>query len=758
MANTLRIKRRPSAGGPGAPSTLKNAELAFNENTDILYYGKGDDGSGNATSIITIAGSGSYVDLSSNQSIGGIKTFTGTISAAGAAAVSVPTVATATNDTNAASTAFVRNAITSYAVTSVGLSLPGIFNVTTSTVTTTGTLTAVFNNQTANTVFAGPGSGSAAAPTFRSLVANDIPTLTASKISDFDTQVRTNRLDQMAAPLADVSMNGFKITQLGTPTESTDAVTKAYADAIAQSLNVHAAADYATTTAVSYPYVSGGTALTITTITGTDTITFSANHGLLVNSQVRTGDSTTGTGLSTNTTYYVTAVPALNQVKVSAVYGGPNAVLTNGSGLAEGVIGNPGVAATLTGTPNVVDSGSTLVLNQRILVKNHTTSAYNGIYAVSTVGTGSNGVWTRTTDFDNFTTGEIASGDFLYVTFGTVNGGNGFVQTQPSPIRMGVSGAGYTTFTGDAILFTQFSGAGQITAGAGLSKSGNTLDVNVATGRTVINGSDQVDLATVSQTDTTGSDGLSFIQSQTIDSYGRTTGTVTASVRAGSTSQTGVLQLTDSTSSTSTTTAATPNSVKSAYDLGSAALPRAGGTMTGTINLPATTTSLVPFNFAQSVVDPSSPVDGDLWVNSDLFKYYNGSATKTFAFTDSNITGNAANVTGIVAAINGGTGLSSYTTGDLVYASSSTTLATLADVATGNALISGGIGAAPSWGKIGLTTHVSGILALANGGTGSNLSTSPSGTIFKTNGTNFVAAVAGSDYLNDASTIDGGTF
>jgi hypothetical protein len=66
----------------------------------------------------------------------------------------------------------------------------------------------------------------------------------------------------------------------------------------------------------------------------------------------------------------------------------------------------------------------------------------------------------------------------------------------------------------------------------------------------------------------------------------------------------------------------------------------------------------------------------------------------------------------------GGTGLTSYTIGDIVYASASTTLARLAGVSTGNALISGGIGTAPSWGKIGLTTHVDGILNVANGGTG----------------------------------------
>jgi hypothetical protein len=66
----------------------------------------------------------------------------------------------------------------------------------------------------------------------------------------------------------------------------------------------------------------------------------------------------------------------------------------------------------------------------------------------------------------------------------------------------------------------------------------------------------------------------------------------------------------------------------------------------------------------------------------------------------------------------GGTGIASYAIGDLVYASTTSALSKLADVATGNALISGGVGAAPAYGKIGLTTHVSGTLPVANGGTG----------------------------------------
>lgn len=81
-------------------------------------------------------------------------------------------------------------------------------------------------------------------------------------------------------------------------------------------------------------------------------------------------------------------------------------------------------------------------------------------------------------------------------------------------------------------------------------------------------------------------------------------------------------------------------------------------------------------------------------------------------------------VGGTLIAANGGTGFNSYTIGDILYADSSSTLAALADVATGNAIISGGIGAIPSWGKIGLTTHVSGTLPVSNGGTGQSSLTS----------------------------------
>lgn len=104
------------------------------------------------------------------------------------------------------------------------------------------------------------------------------------------------------------------------------------------------------------------------------------------------------------------------------------------------------------------------------------------------------------------------------------------------------------------------------------------------------------------------------------------------------------------------------------------------------------------------------------------------------------------NLTTALNAISGGTGQSSYTVGDLLFASGSTTLSKLADVATGNVLLSGGIGVAPSYGKVGLTTHVSGILPVDNGGTGASSFTN--GAILKGAGTSAVTtATANTDYL-----------
>lgn len=105
-----------------------------------------------------------------------------------------------------------------------------------------------------------------------------------------------------------------------------------------------------------------------------------------------------------------------------------------------------------------------------------------------------------------------------------------------------------------------------------------------------------------------------------------------------------------------------------------------------------------------------------------------------------------------ITAAQGGTGQTSYTIGDLLYASGTTALSKLADVATGNALISGGVGVAPLWGKIGLTTHVSGTLPVANGGT--NIASYAVGDIIYASGATTLSKLA--DVATGSVLLSGG--
>ncbi|WP_179400668.1 glycosyl hydrolase family 28-related protein [Burkholderia guangdongensis] len=115
------------------------------------------------------------------------------------------------------------------------------------------------------------------------------------------------------------------------------------------------------------------------------------------------------------------------------------------------------------------------------------------------------------------------------------------------------------------------------------------------------------------------------------------------------------------------------------------------------------------------------------------------------ALGTTNISGNAANVTGTIAVGNGGTGLTTYNVGDLVVASGLSSLASLPDVAVGKVLLSGGVGSAPVYGQVGLTTHITGTLQVANGGTGA---TTASAAL-----ANLGAASTGANTFNGAQTI-----
>jgi trimeric autotransporter adhesin len=134
--------------------------------------------------------------------------------------------------------------------------------------------------------------------------------------------------------------------------------------------------------------------------------------------------------------------------------------------------GTAGSGATLTNSGSQVAlsvDGISAVLGDRILVKNQTDAKQNGIYDVTTVGSGSsNWVLTRSSDYDNSPSNEVDDGDFFFVTQGNTNADAGFVQINTTPIAIGMV----------EIEFSQFSGAGQIDAGEGLVKVGNTLNVN----------------------------------------------------------------------------------------------------------------------------------------------------------------------------------------------------------------------------------------------------------------------------------------
>ena len=539
MTTPIRIKRRSSPGSVGAPSSLLQAELAFNENDKILYYGFGVGSGGNSSSIIGIAGEGAFVTLGTNQTITGNKTFSGTLTATlsnalsigaglsqngttydGSAARTISLLPVGTPGTYGSSTLIpiittdtygrVSSVTTSSISTTISLSgnsgsgsvagggtlsIAGGTGITTNisgsgvtvaidpnvVVTLTGAQT-LTNKQidtgSGNTVKFGGVQVIGVTGSGTSVVLSNSPTLTTPTIGAATATSITgssgnlsitaasgnNNVNLVPTGTGTVDVASKRITNVADPQLPLDAVNKQYADAIASSLNIHGEVQAATAESLNYTYVGGGTSQTITTI-ASNVVTFSANHGLSINSQVRSNNTTNG--LSNGTTYYVLTLPALNQVTLSTTPGGTTTTLTDGSGLNISTTTNQGVGAQLTGTGQTVD-GYTVTSGDRILVKDHTTAAYNGVYVVTTVGTGSNGVWTRATDFDNSPTGEIAAGDYVFVGGGTVNGKFGFVQTTSGPIIVGTS----------SLNFTQFTAAANYIAGTGITISGTTISIS----------------------------------------------------------------------------------------------------------------------------------------------------------------------------------------------------------------------------------------------------------------------------------------
>jgi hypothetical protein len=253
VADTLRIKRRVT-GSPGAPTSLANAELAYNEVDHILYYGEGTGGGGGTASVIVgiggqgmssaanptmngTAAPGSGTTWSRNDHVHPSDTtraplaspvFTGT--------PSLPTGTIAVTQTAGNNTTAV--ATTAFVGTAVSAATAGVASFN----TRTGAVTLLLADVT------GAGGAPIAGPTFTGVASAVTPANGTNTTQLATTQyVMAQRLDQFVAPNVDVAWNTHKITGLLDPTNPQEVATKNYVDGVAQGLDAKASARIATT-------------------------------------------------------------------------------------------------------------------------------------------------------------------------------------------------------------------------------------------------------------------------------------------------------------------------------------------------------------------------------------------------------------------------------------------------------------------------------------------------------------------------------
>ena len=607
--------------------------------------------------------------------------------------------------------------------------------------------------------------------------ATDDVILFAGGVDAADEAVRIDKTTKALTTVADVNVGGAldvtgtaditgaatfgsTVTLNANPSLALEAATKQYVDnQVTAGLHIHEPVFAESGINLIATYVQGGATFNITDITSTTTVTTSVNHGLSVNDQIWLYN-TAGNGLSINTAYFVFSTPAANQLTLSLTFGGTQITgLTNASGLTYNTRANSGVGATLTNAGTkaalVVDSAP-LNVGNRVMVRLQTNGEENGVYVVTTVGTpdpgGTNWVLTRAADSNQVNPADpngLGTGDYYFTQAGNINAGNSNVlTTEPNTMIIGYTPLTYTQFSGGISFVggTNIDVTGQVISLTGVvaPSNGGTGVSTVSTGDLLygdsIGGWGNLTVGAAYQSLVVNGSGTQIEwNAVALDQSGSIAGALPVS--NGGTGITGYAQGEMLYANTSTTldkvTANTSTTKKFLSQTGNGT---AG--LAPTWEQPAATdiTGLAA-SATTDTTDANNITSGSLGTSrlSGSYTGVTGVGTLTAG------TWQAATI----AAIYGGTGLTSFTTGDLIYANSSTTLARLADVAVGNALISGGVAAAPSWGKIGLATHVNGTLPTANGGT--NL------TSFTANGVVYASSTSALA-TGSALTFDGTNF
>ena len=459
MAKVIQIKR---SSGTTAPSTLKLGEVAYTYGTgtqgnlgDRLFVGEGGvDGNGNANNISVIGGQ-YFTDMLDHAQ--GTLTANSALIADGNLAIDQLIVG---NNASAGGTVKL-NEGTNNGTNFVGLKSP---NALANTVT----FTLPGGDGSAGQFLKTDGSGNLGFSTVNQFIDlagdtgtdtyNTAETLTFTGGSGIDTAVTDNEVTVTAAGITNSNLSGsagITNANLANPTLTLGSTTLTLG---------------ATTTDV-----AGLTSLVIDSITiNGATVSTSAGNTDIVMSPHGTGTVTVPSGYEDRAGFTTNSLA--NKAYVDQVAQGLDAkpsarVATTANLSATYSNGTAGVGATLTNSGTqaafAVD-GVTPSAGDRVLVKDQTAAAQNGIYVVTTVGDGSsNRVLTRATPEDQ--PSELSGGSFIFVEEGTANGDNGYVFTH----------TGAPTFGTTALDVTQFSGAGQINAGAALSKTGNQMDVEV---------------------------------------------------------------------------------------------------------------------------------------------------------------------------------------------------------------------------------------------------------------------------------------